>query len=109
MEEPAADSTIRKVGSEEPLLAAVGRRIQQVRKQKKRGVTQTADAAGLKKGHLWRIEAGQHAVTITTLARLAVALDTTMSNLLRGVVVPRPDTDAEEGSSNLSSMGDDPD
>lgn len=90
MEKDADDSTNTGAAEEaDPLLAAIGRRIREVREAKDRGVTETADAAGIKKGHLWRAEAGQHNMTVRTLSRIATALDTTMSTLLHGVGRPK--------------------
>lgn len=71
----------------DPLLVAIGKRIHDVRMAKELGVTETAAAAGMQKGHLWRVEAGQHNLSVKVLARLAAALDTTMGDLLDGVPV----------------------
>lgn len=63
----------------------MGRRIRQIRETKGRGVTGTATAAQTKKGFIWRVEAGQQNLSVKTLSRIAVALETTMADLLKGV------------------------
>lgn len=86
MAEADSDSRERKGAQDpDPLLAAIGKRLREVRTSRHLGVTEAATRAGMKKGHLWRVEAGQHNLSVKVLARLAVALDTTMSDLLAGV------------------------
>jgi transcriptional regulator with XRE-family HTH domain len=67
------------------LLIQLGGRIKRLRKKK--GYTQTDLAVYLdmNRGHLSDIERGKREVGIITLQVLARGLDTTMSNLLRGL------------------------
>lgn len=88
----------------EPTLEAMGRRIRAVRESRELGLIETAKAAGIGKGFLWRIEAGQQNVSIMTLARLASAIGTTMADLLDGVVVTR----AGEGPGKPEDTSDHP-
>jgi transcriptional regulator with XRE-family HTH domain len=67
------------------LLVKLGKRIQVLRKKK--GWTQTDMAAYLdmNRGHISDIERGKREVGIITLQIIAVGLDTTMANLLKGL------------------------
>jgi transcriptional regulator with XRE-family HTH domain len=67
------------------LLVKLGKRIRTMRQKK--GWTQTDMAAYLdmNRGHLSDIERGKREVGIITLQIIAAGLDTTMSNLLRGL------------------------
>ena len=87
MADGPADSTEVAKGATDPLLAAVGSRILAVRLSKGIGVTEAAAAARMNKGHWWRIEAGEHNLSLKVLARVATALNTDMSDLLSGVTV----------------------
>lgn len=86
MEDEASDSDKQEDGDRgDPLLVAIGSRIREVRGLKGRGVTEAATLAGLGKGHLWRIEAGKQNFSVKILARIATALDVTLSGLMDGV------------------------
>ena len=65
------------------LLLALGRVIRGVRKA--RGLSQEAlaDAAGIDRSHMGKIERGERNVTILNVARIATALDAQPSQLLR--------------------------
>lgn len=67
------------------LLTQLGSRIMRLRK--KQGYTQTDLAVHLdmNRGHLSDVERGKRKVGIITLQVIARGLDTTMSNLLRGL------------------------
>ena len=67
------------------LLIALGERIKRLRKRK--GYTQTDLTVHLdmNRGHLSDIERGKREVGIITLQVIARGLNTTMSNLLRGL------------------------
>jgi len=67
------------------LLVKLGRRIQKLRKGK--GWTQTDMAAYLdmNRGHISDIERGKREVGIITLQIIATGLNTTMSNLMKGL------------------------
>jgi transcriptional regulator with XRE-family HTH domain len=54
------------------------------RRRKKLGLTQAqlADATGIDRGHISRLEAGIFQPTLPTLARIADALETTPSRLM---------------------------
>ena len=87
MGDDANDSAKEKAAQPvDPVLVAIGARIRAVRGLKERGVTETATAAGLGKGHLWRIEAGKQNFSVKILARVAAALGVTLSELLDGVL-----------------------
>ena len=65
------------------LLLALGRVIRGVRKA--RGLSQEAlaDAAGIDRSHMGKIERGERNVTILNVARIAAALDAQPSELFR--------------------------
>lgn len=65
------------------LLLALGRVIRGVRKA--RGLSQEAlaDAAGIDRSHMGKIERGERNVTILNIARIAAALNAQPSQLLR--------------------------
>lgn len=67
------------------LLTHLGERIKRLRKKK--GYTQTDLTVHLdmNRGHLSDIERGKREVGLITLQLIARGLDTTMSNLLRGL------------------------
>lgn len=67
------------------LLVKLGKRIRT--KRQKKGWTQTEMAAYLdmNRGHLSDIERGKREAGIITLQIIAAGLDTTMSNLLKGL------------------------
>ena len=65
------------------LLLALGRVIRGVRKA--RGLSQEAlaDAAGIDRSHMGKIERGERNVTILNIARIAAALNAQPSQILR--------------------------
>ena len=75
-----AEGTMHQINSR------LGQRIRLLRRAK--GLTQEglADTSGLNRSHLGEIERGEVDVTIATLARIGMALETSMPALLRGVV-----------------------
>ncbi len=89
--EPAGSADPRA----DPLLVALGARIREVRISKGHGVTETAAAAKLGKGHLWRIEAGGQNISVKILARIAVALGAKLTDLVAGVEPAPPRTRCE--------------
>lgn len=71
--------------SKDPLLARVGKRIQDLRESKRIEPKDFAKAAGFSLSYLWRLEGGQQNVTLATISRLAIALGEPMSALLDGI------------------------
>lgn len=71
--------------SEEALFKAVGARVREIRTRL--GISQRdfATAAGLSPGYAWRVEDGRQNLNLRTLARIALALNTEMSELLTDV------------------------
>lgn len=67
------------------LQTAVGKRIQDVRLGRGMGQAECARAAGIDTSSMFRIETGAQNLTLDTLARVAVALDVPMNELLIGV------------------------
>lgn len=70
---------------DDPLLAKVGRRIQDLREAKRIEPKDFAKAAGFSLSYLWRLEGGQQNVTLATISRIAIALGEPMSALLEGI------------------------
>ena len=71
--------------SKDPLLATVGKRIQDLRESKRIEPKDFAKAAGFSLSYLWRLEGGQQNITLATISRLAIALGEPMSALLEGI------------------------
>ena len=65
----------------------VGLRVRAVRERQGVGQAECARAAGVDTSSLFRLEKGGQNVTIDMLARLAVALDVDMDDLLEGISV----------------------
>lgn len=70
------------------LYSAVGERIRAARVDARIGQAECARAAGINKSTMFRIERGEHALRIDTLARLALVIGVTVDEFLIGV---RPD------------------
>ena len=71
--------------SKDPLLARVGKRIQDLREAKRIEPKDFAKAAGFSLSYLWRLEGGQQNITLSTISRIAIALGEPMSALLDGI------------------------
>ena len=69
----------------DPVSAAVGRRVRQLRRERGMTQVQLSQATGLHQPFLSRIEAGQQNLELRTLARLAVALASTLEALVSGI------------------------
>lgn len=80
MGETAADGEKR-----DALLAAVGRRVRDLREARKVSPSVFARAAGISQQYLWRLEDGQQNANLKTLARLALALDVPITALVEGI------------------------
>jgi len=65
-----------------PILGSLGRNIQKMRMAKGLSLSQLAQAAGLAKSNLSRIEQGEGNPTIETIWRLAIYLDTPFGDLI---------------------------
>jgi len=63
----------------------LGRRISELREKRGLSQTQLADMAGIGRAHLSQIENGAVAARIDTICALAEALETTLSELLKGL------------------------
>lgn len=75
-------------GSElDPFTVAFGLRLAAARTMA--GLTQSAlaDACGMKRAYVWRVEAGRTLPLMTTAARMAEALEMTLSDLVEGLGV----------------------
>jgi len=64
--------------------SAVGERIAKLRKAKGFTQDQFAEATGLNRTHLYRLETGQQSMTLKTLKLIADALGVRATQLLRG-------------------------
>ena len=62
----------------------VGERIAKLRKAKRFTQDQFAEATGLNRTHLYRLETGQQSMTLRTLKLVADALGVRATQLLRG-------------------------
>lgn len=69
----------------DPLLLAMGRRIRETREKAGMSFGELATAAGISRGYVYRMESGKQNASIRSIARIAVALSTTISALLDGV------------------------
>ena len=67
--------------SEKNYLIALGKRIKQLRLEKKISQTEVAYRCGFDKGNYNTIEAGKRNVTITSLLKISKALDVTLIDL----------------------------
>jgi transcriptional regulator with XRE-family HTH domain len=85
MDEPAESADPKDAGAADALLVAVGKRIREARLAAGMSFEDVAAAAGISRGYVYRMESGKQNATIRSLARVAVALSTSMSSLLQGV------------------------
>lgn len=67
------------------LLIAVGKRIKNLRLAKKVDAKDISAASGFKAPYLSRVEGGRQNLSLRTLARIAAALDVSMSDILVGI------------------------
>lgn len=70
---------------DEPLMRAVGSRIRELRIASGRSQQSFAEAAGMSNNYAWRVEAGRQNLSLKTLSRIAIALGTSMADLLAGI------------------------
>jgi ribosome-binding protein aMBF1 (putative translation factor) len=70
---------------EDPLLAAVGKRIRNLREAKLISPKDFADTAGFRLQYLWRLESGQQNLNLKSISRIALALGEPMTALLEGI------------------------
>lgn len=68
--------------SEQRYLEALGHRIRELRKQRRLGLQELADRAGLHRTHLWKLEKGTLNPGIISYLRLAQVLELPLSALL---------------------------
>jgi DNA-binding Xre family transcriptional regulator len=69
----------------DPLLVAVGERVQKLRMARDMKPADFARVAKMSQQYLWRLEDGQQNLNLRTLAKVALALDVPMSALLEGI------------------------
>jgi len=69
----------------EPLLQSVGGRIRDLRVAAGHSQKSFAEAAGMNNNYAWRVEAGRQNLNLKTLSRIAIALNMTMADLLKGI------------------------
>jgi transcriptional regulator with XRE-family HTH domain len=69
----------------DPLLAAVGERVRELREVRRMTPSEMARAAGFTQQYLWRLEDGQQNLSLRTIARIALALDVPMTALLQDI------------------------
>jgi len=82
-----ADAELVAASARKALQRDVGLRVRAVRERQGFGQAECARAAGVDTSSLFRLEKGGQNVTIDMLARLAVALDVDMDDLLEGINV----------------------
>ncbi len=72
----------------DPLSVALGRRIASIRSERL-GVSpkQLAQRMGVSAAYLWRVEDGRQNLSLRNLARIAKALDVTLSDLVQEIEV----------------------
>jgi transcriptional regulator with XRE-family HTH domain len=63
----------------------MGKRIREMRESAGMTYAELATAAGISRGYVYRMETGKQNASIRSIARIAVALSTTISALLEGV------------------------
>ena len=87
--EPTAPYTVgvaKKIESpDDPMLMEIGRRIRALREAAGMTQVQFHTAAGVSQGYAWRMEAGRQNLSVRSLARVALALGTSMSVILEGI------------------------
>lgn len=72
----------------DPLAVSFGKRLADVRASRGFNAVELGERAGMKKSYIWRVEQGLTLPSLRTAARLAQALNMTLSGLLRGVEIP---------------------
>lgn len=72
-------------GASDPLLTAMGKRLRELRLAAGMTFQDLADAAGVSRGYVYRMETGKQNASVRSLSRVAIALSTTISSLLEGV------------------------
>lgn len=85
MEEAGDSADAGAAEGDDPLLVALGSRIRQARDDAGLSFGGLASAAGVSRGYVFRLETGKQNASIRSLAKIAVALSTTLSELLSGV------------------------
>ncbi len=81
----AAGDDSRDGGGADPLLTALGRRVRELREAADMSMGDLARAAGISQGYVYKMETGKQNASVRSLSRLAIALSTTISDLLAGV------------------------
>ncbi len=67
------------------MLLEIGKRIRALREEVGMTQAQFHKAAGVSQSYAWRIEVGRQNLNVRSLARVALALNTSMSVLLEGI------------------------
>jgi transcriptional regulator with XRE-family HTH domain len=79
-----AQTTPRHRTKPDPLAKAVGERVRKLRKSKDFSFDAFVEETGLGRGYISELERGLVVPTITTLAKLAAALEVTVADLVLG-------------------------
>ncbi len=91
------------------LALAVGERIAVLRDARRLIPSRLAELAGMDPNYLWRITAGRQNLSLRNIARLAIALDVTLSELFEGVEISGIDLGsrgyARRGSTEVDADG----
>ena len=74
-----------KARGDEILARSLGARVRALRERAGLDGTRLAELAGMKQAYLWRLEAGRTLPSIRSLARLALALELPLTELLTDV------------------------
>ncbi|MBO9500666.1 helix-turn-helix transcriptional regulator [Brevundimonas sp. A19_0] len=77
-------SRISGAQDDDGLLASLGRHIRELRVRRNLSQEALADASGIDRSHMGKIERGERNVTILNLARIAKALGCNLSELIAG-------------------------
>ena len=71
--------------SREAMLRAIGERIKDLREAKNLAPKQFAAAAGFSPAYLWRVEVGLQNLRVTTISRIAIALNVPMAAIFENI------------------------
>jgi transcriptional regulator with XRE-family HTH domain len=69
----------------EAMLRAIGERIRELREAKNLAPKEFAAAAGFSMAYLWRVEGGQQNLRVTTVSKIAIALNVPMAAIFENI------------------------